>query len=76
MSPDRASTLTRTGTFCWPELATRDQAAAREFYTALFGWVAQEYPMGEGRTYTMLQLGGRDVAALYEMSAPAQPGKG
>lgn len=73
MSGNRVPTLSRTGTFCWPELATRDQAGARQFYTALFGWESHEVPMGEGRTYTMLRLGGRDVAALYQMSAPGQP---
>jgi len=70
MSEARTPTLPRTGTFCWLELATQDQPAARTFYTALFGWEAVEYPIGEGRTYTMLRLGGRDAAALYQMSPP------
>jgi len=26
------------GTFCWPELMTSDQDAAKAFYGALFGW--------------------------------------
>jgi len=26
------------GTPCWVDLMTPDQAAAREFYAALFGW--------------------------------------
>ena len=73
MSGDRAATLPRLGTFVWPELATTDQAGARSFYTALFGWEASEYPMGEDRTYTMLRLGSRDAAALYAMGAPGAP---
>jgi len=55
------------GTFCWPELATSDQAAARKFYTSLFGWGVNESPMGEGETYTILLKGDKSVGALYTM---------
>ena len=55
------------GTFCWPELATTDQAGARTFYTALFGWKANESDMGNSETYTMLQNKDRSVGALYTM---------
>ena len=44
------------GTFCWQECMTRDAAAAKAFYTQLFGWTTSEMPMpsddGEG-VYTM-----------------------
>jgi len=53
------------GTFCWFELATSDGAAAKEFYTSLLGWTADDRPMPEG-VYTILQKNGRDAAALYE----------
>src|SRR5690606_27217788 len=56
------------GTFCWIELGTTDQDAARTFYSTLFDWEPNELPMDDGTTYTMLQLGGKDVAALYAMS--------
>jgi predicted enzyme related to lactoylglutathione lyase len=55
------------GTFCWADLGTTDAGAAREFYTSLFGWDAEDLPAGEGGVYVMFRLGGRDVAALYEM---------
>jgi predicted enzyme related to lactoylglutathione lyase len=55
------------GTFCWADLGTTDAAAAREFYTGLFGWEAEDLPAGEGGVYVMFRMGGRDVAALYEM---------
>jgi predicted enzyme related to lactoylglutathione lyase len=55
------------GTFCWADLGTTDAAAAQEFYTGLFGWDAEPLPAGEGGVYVMFRLGGRDVAALYEM---------
>ncbi len=57
------------GSFSWAELATTDPAAAKAFYSALFGWTAVDSPMGPGPEdiYTRLQLGGQDVAALYPM---------
>jgi predicted enzyme related to lactoylglutathione lyase len=54
------------GSFCWIELATSDDAAARSFYTQLFGWTTRETPMGELGVYTVLQKDGRDAAALYK----------
>jgi predicted enzyme related to lactoylglutathione lyase len=29
----------KPGNFCWFELATSDQAAAKKFYGGLFGWM-------------------------------------
>lgn len=60
------------GTFCWPELATTDQAGARKFYTTLFGWTANETPMGPEETYTILLKDGRSVAALFN-KRPEEP---
>jgi len=36
------------GTFCWADLGTPDADAAKRFYTALFGWSAEDRPMGPG----------------------------
>jgi predicted enzyme related to lactoylglutathione lyase len=60
------------GSLCWFECGTTDLAAARGFYTTLFGWSVAEHPMpGEqGGTYTMLGLGEDEVAGLYQMSGP------
>lgn len=55
------------GTFCWVELGTTDTAAAKNFYTQLFGWEFADYPMGPDGVYTMLRLDGKDAAALYEL---------
>src|SRR5437764_2200536 len=52
------------GTFCWTDLATPDPDAAKSFYGQLFGWQADDQPMGEGLYYSMMKLGGRDVAAI------------
>ena len=54
------------GTFCWVDLGTTDAAGAKAFYGRVFGWEGEDMPVGDGATYTMLRLGGRDVAAVYE----------
>jgi len=53
------------GSHCWTELATTDPAAAKEFYTGLFGWTAEDTPAGPDMVYTMLRLRGLEVGALY-----------
>ena len=55
------------GMFCWAELGSPDAAAAKQFYTTLFGWSAEDRPMGPDAYYTMLTLAGRGVAALYQL---------
>lgn len=57
----------KPGSFCWFELATSDQAAAKKFYGGLFGWTANDVPMGPGSFYTKFQLRGRDVGATYAL---------
>jgi uncharacterized protein len=60
------------GTFCWADLGSPDAAAAKRFYTALFGLTAEDRPMGPDAFYTMLTADGRSVAALYQQEpAPA-----
>jgi predicted enzyme related to lactoylglutathione lyase len=63
------------GGFCWFELATTDQAAAKKFYTSLFGWSFNDFPMGPAELYTMFQLSGEDVGAAYTMR-PEQRSQG
>ena len=53
--------------FCWAELATSDQPAAKKFYESLFGWTAADSPMGPGQFYTMFKLSGRDTGAAYTL---------
>jgi len=58
------------GAFCWFELATTDQAAAKQFYRSLFGWTANDFPVGpDGGAYSMFDLEGQSVAAAYTMLA-------
>ncbi|HEY3769664.1 MAG TPA: VOC family protein [Candidatus Angelobacter sp.] len=55
------------GSFCWVELATTDQNAAKTFYTSLFGWAVEDSPMGPNDFYSMFKLAGRDTGAAYSM---------
>jgi predicted enzyme related to lactoylglutathione lyase len=63
------STVTQhaPGTFCWFELGTTDDAAARAFYSALFGWEVQLNPMGKEGEYTRFTVGGSDVGGGYRL---------
>ncbi len=55
------------GSFCWIELATTDQKAAKDFYSSLFGWSPQDSPIGPNEVYTIFKLEGRDAAAGYTL---------
>jgi predicted enzyme related to lactoylglutathione lyase len=57
------------GTFCWTDLSTTDPEAAKAFYSGLFGWQAEDMPVGDGSVYSMQRVDGRDVAAI----APQPP---
>lgn len=62
------------GNFCWTELATSDQDGAKQFYTSLFGWGFEDFPMGEGMgVYTMLNKGGKTVGALHHDTMSGAP---
>ena len=52
------------GTFSWTDLATTDQEAAESFYAPLFGWEAQDKPVGDGIVYSMMLIDGKPVAAI------------
>src|SRR3954447_11995702 len=52
------------GTFSWADVTTTDQAAAKEFYGGLFGWEAEDMPVGDGVFYSMMKLAGKNVAAI------------
>jgi predicted enzyme related to lactoylglutathione lyase len=57
------------GTFSWVDLATTDSAAAKSFYSELFGWQMEDEDAGDGAVYTLCRLEGDAVAGLFEMSA-------
>ena len=55
------------GSFCWFELGTTDQNAAKSFYTSLFGWSVVDNPAGPDDFYSIFKLAGRDTGATYTM---------
>jgi predicted enzyme related to lactoylglutathione lyase len=57
----------KAGAFCWLELGTTNQGAAKTFYSSLFGWKADDIPMGPEMTYTMFRLNGNDAAGGYTL---------
>ena len=56
------------GSFCWLELTTTDQNAAKSFYSSLFGWTSVDNPMGPGEVYTTFELEGRPASAAYTLN--------
>jgi predicted enzyme related to lactoylglutathione lyase len=66
------------GTPNWVDLQTTDPAAAKDFYTGLFGWTYDDQEMPEGGgVYSLAKLGDRMVAAIApqapEMAAAGAP---
>ncbi len=72
-----ARTSYAQGTPNWVDLQTTDQAAAKAFYTGLFGWTYDDQPMPQGPVYSMAMLGDHTVAAIApqppEMAAAGVP---
>lgn len=60
------------GTFCWTQLGTTDEAAAKKFYEGLFGWKA-ETTSASGRPLTLLTKGGKAIGAMIEQSPDQGP---
>jgi uncharacterized protein len=52
------------GTFCWADLTTPAQDAAKTFYAALLGWSYDDRQIGGGMTYSIAQVDGHGVAAV------------
>jgi predicted enzyme related to lactoylglutathione lyase len=71
-----AGLVNSPGSFCWNELATRDVAAAKEFYPKVFGWGVKSNPMPQGGEYIEWQVNGRSIGggmAMGEMYPPQVP---
>lgn len=60
------------GTPSWVDLATPDLAASVSFYTALFGWEAEDQGEEAGH-YTMMELGKVPVAGAGPIFIEGQP---
>jgi len=56
------------GTPNWVDLQTTDQAAAKAFYGAIFGWTYDDQPMDAEAVYSIAQIGDASVAAIAPQS--------
>jgi uncharacterized protein len=65
------SSLAQVGRVCWNELVTTDVAAAKCFYSRLFGSATD--PFGGGTVYTLLKTGDATVGGLMKCPQPGVP---
>lgn len=59
------------GAFSWCELMTTDVAAAKTFYSGLFGWETEDMSM-PGMTYTVVKAGGSGIGGIMATPPEAQ----
>ncbi len=64
------------GEFCWIELATSDQNAAKSFYTALFGWTVRDVPIGPDDRSTVCWNSGVASPPAHSRSVPSESAAG
>jgi predicted enzyme related to lactoylglutathione lyase len=57
----------------WVDLATKDPAAARDFYTKVFGWNVEVNPDPQYGGYGLAKVGGKDAAGIGGTQSPDQP---
>ncbi len=57
----------------WVDLSTSDAAAAREFYSRLFGWKIEVNPDPQYGGYGMAEVGGERVAGIAPKMSPEAP---
>ncbi len=62
-----ADLVNEPGSLCWNELQSRDPAAAKDFYPAVFGWELEHIDMEGGPGYDLFKVGERNVAGLIEI---------
>jgi predicted enzyme related to lactoylglutathione lyase len=57
----------------WIDLGTRDPAAARDFYSKVFGWNVEVNPDPQYGGYGLAKIAGKDVAGIGATQSPDQP---
>ncbi|HMB69858.1 MAG TPA: VOC family protein [bacterium] len=60
------------GSVCWNELMTKDAAAAKKFYSDVFGYEMEDQQMGP-TAYTMLRMGERREGGLMQIAPEMGP---
>lgn len=63
-----AQLVNEPGAVGWNELSTRDPEGAKTFYSAVFGWEANDLQMQDGSTYTEWLVDGRQVGGMLDMT--------
>ncbi len=63
------------GSPSWIDLGTSDVAAAKAFYSSVFGWKADDQPSPQGPPYTMFTKNGKNVAGAMALT-PQETGMG
>jgi predicted enzyme related to lactoylglutathione lyase len=59
------------GAFSWCELMTTDAAAAKAFYSRLFGWDTEDMSM-PGMTYTVVKVGDKGIGGIMPIPQEAK----
>jgi len=57
----------------WVDLASKDPAAARDFYSRLFGWNVEVNPDPQYGGYGIAKVDGKDAAGIGGAMSPDQP---
>jgi predicted enzyme related to lactoylglutathione lyase len=63
-----AELVNEPGALSWNELGTRDPAAAKAFYSAVFGWGTKDHEMGEMGIYTEWLAGEASIGGMMDIS--------
>ena len=59
--------------FVHVELTTHDLSKAKQFYSALFGWQLKDMPMGDGKSYTTVNVGDGTGGGMMTAPDPGIP---
>lgn len=69
--PERTSYA--AGTPSWVDIGVPDLDAAKAFYGAVFGWEGETDPRPEAGGYSMMTIGGKNVAGMGPQQSPDMP---
>lgn len=67
-----AQLVNAPGALVWNELQSPDPDASGAFYSALFGWEAEQFP-GMDRVYLAIKNAGANNGAIAELAMPGAP---
>jgi uncharacterized protein len=57
--------------FKFMEMQSGDVTRAKSFYTELFGWKAEDFPMPTGGSYTFLKSDGEGIGGIQKAEGPS-----